>query len=354
MMMSKVSIVKCETYDKDEVYAAVVKACESAKFPDVLDKKVLIKPNILSDSPVEKAITTNPEVLRAMIKYVKSQGAKSIIVGDSPALHKPGLKPTTCGLYQICEEEDVEWVSFIKDSFKVKLPILKHKITLTSVLNDVDLLISLPKLKTHELMITTGALKNQFGLVPGLHKSPQHVKYPKKGNFAKLICGIHTQSKAKFALMDAVIGMEGAGPGNGTPRQIGVLIASNDLLAVDIAQATIMGHSPMDIPIIKCGIKNHITKTKKLDNIKYTDIDANDIIIKDFKRIVKDKKTELDNRVTPTFIHKKCVLCKKCIKVCPAGALSVVDKKIKIDEEKCVSCYCCHEVCPKKAIEIRK
>ncbi len=352
--MSKVSIVKCESYEKDEVYKALVKACESSNFPDVKDKKVLIKPNILSDSPVEMAITTNPEILRAMIKYVKSKGPKSIIVGDSPALHKAGFKPTSSGLYQICEEESVEWVSFIQKSFKVKLPILKHKMTLTSVLKDIDLLISLPKFKTHELMITTGALKNQFGLVPGFHKSPQHVKYPKRKSFAKMICGIHTQSKAKFALMDAVIGMEGAGPGNGTPRTIGVLISSDDLLAVDIAQAIIMGHSPLDIPIIKCGIKNRLTETKKLNKIEYTDINPNDIIIKDFKRIVKNKKTESDNRVKPTFIPKKCILCMKCVDICPASALSVVDKKIKLNEAKCVSCYCCHEVCPKEAIEIRK
>lgn len=353
--MSKVSIVKCETYDKDEVYNAVVKACKATKFPDVKGKKVLIKPNILSDSPVEKAITTNPEVLRAMIRYVKLQEPKSIVVGDSPALHKAGLKPTTCGLYQICQEEGVEWVNFLKKSYKAKLPIIKSKIQLAGVLKDIDLLISLPKFKTHELMFVTGALKNQFGLVPGFHKSPQHVKYHKRSKFAKMICGVHTQSKAEFALMDAVIGMEGAGPGNGTPRQVGVLIASNDLLAVDIAQAVIMGHSPMDIPIIKCAIKNKLTETRKLDKIQYTDINPYDIVIKDYKRIVK-KKTKIlsDDRAKPTFLHDKCVLCKKCIKVCPADALSIVDKKISLNEDKCVSCYCCHEVCPKKAIEIKK
>jgi uncharacterized protein (DUF362 family) len=352
--MSKVSIVKCESYEKNEVYEALVKACESSDFPDINGKNVLIKPNILSDSAVEKAITTNPEVLRSMIKYVKTKNPKSIIVGDSPALHKPSLKPTTCGIYQVCEEEGVNWVSFLKNSFKVKLPIINRKITLTSILNDVDLLISLPKFKTHELMITTGALKNQFGLVPGFHKSPQHVKYPQRGNFAKMICGIHTQAKAEFALMDAVIGMEGAGPGNGTPRAIGVLISSNDLLAVDVAQAIIMGHSPLDIPVIKCGITNRLTETTKLDKIEYTHINPNDIIVKDFKRIVKDKKTESGNRVTPTFIPEKCILCMKCVDICPASALSLINKKIEIDRDKCVSCYCCHEVCPKEAIEIRK
>lgn len=352
--MSKVSIVKCESYEKVAVYNALVKACEASFFPNLKDKTVLIKPNVLSDSSVEKAITTNPEVLRAMIKYIKTKNPKKILVGDSPALHKPGLKPKNCGIYQVCEEEGVEWVNFLASSFKVKLPIVNRKMTLTSILNEIDVLISLPKFKTHELMITTGALKNQFGLVPGFHKSPQHVKYPLRDSFARLICGIHTQSKAEFALMDAVIGMEGSGPGNGTPRNIGVLISSNDLLAVDIAQAIIMGHSPLDIPIIKSAIKNKLTETTKLNEIEYTDINPNDIIIKDYKRIVINKKTKSGKRVTPTFIHEKCVLCKKCVDICPASALSVIDKKIVIDKPKCVSCYCCHEVCPKKAIEIKK
>ena len=351
--MSKVSIIKCDSYDSDIVYQALVTACERADFPAVEGKKVLIKPNILSDSPSEKAITTNPEILRAMIRYVKSKGAATIVVGDSPALHKPGLKPTKSGLYQICEEEDVEWVSFLKGSLKVKLPILGKKITLTDTLNDIDLLISLPKFKTHELMITTGALKNQFGLVPGFHKSPQHVKYPRRVDFAKLVCGIHTQSKAAFALMDAVVGMEGAGPGNGTPKKVGVLIASHDLLAVDIAQATIMGHNPMDIPVIKCGILNKISDTNKFEDMEYTDIDANDIIIKDYKRIDPNKKNKTGDRVKPTFIHEKCIRCRKCIDICPASALSMVDKKIVLNEDKCVMCYCCHEVCPAEAIEIR-
>lgn len=350
--MSKVSIIKCDSYKQDEVYNALFRACDKSSFPNVDGKRVLIKPNVLSDSPSDKAITTNPEVLRAMIKYVKSKNAKSIIVGDSPALHKKGLKPTKCGIYQICEEEGVEWVSFLKGSVKIQLPIVNKKITFTKYIEEVDLLISLPKFKTHELMITTGAIKNQFGLVPGFYKSPQHLKYPRRYDFAKLICGIHMKSKAAFAVMDAIVGMEGSGPGNGTPKDIGVLIASDDLLAVDIAQATIMGHNPMDIPIIKCGILNKISNTTKFDDIEYTDINANDIIIKDYQRINPNKRNTNGERVKPIFLPEKCIQCKKCINICPATALSLKDKKIVLSEDKCVMCYCCHEVCPVEAIII--
>jgi ferredoxin len=109
----------------------------------------------------------------------------------------------------------------------------------------------------------------------------------------------------------------------------------------------------MDIPVIKCGILNKISDTNKFEDMEYTDIDANDIIIKDYKRIDPNKKNKTGDRVKPTFIHEKCIRCRKCIDICPASALSMVDKKIVLNEDKCVMCYCCHEVCPAEAIEIR-
>lgn len=347
--MSNVSIVKCDSYDRDEVYQAVLKACNNTNFPEVKNKTVLVKPNILTDSLPELAKTTHPEVLRAMIRLLKEKGVKKIIVGDSPGVHTPMFKPRTCGIYKICEEENVEWVNFLKKSFKIVLPYIYKRLTLTAYLKDVDLVISLPKFKTHELMYTTGAVKNMFGLVPGFHKSPQHVKHPTRRGFARLICGLFKKSKTEFALMDAIVGMEGPGPGNGYPREIGYLIASSDAVGVDIAQATIMGHNPLDIPIIKFALKKQLTGSKKISDIKYTDLNANDLIIKDYHRIEIRKQ---NNRAKPIFLAQQCIHCKKCVEICPATALTNTPEKIILDEKKCVSCYCCHEICPAKAIEI--
>ncbi|MCY1151435.1 MAG: DUF362 domain-containing protein [Sphaerochaetaceae bacterium] len=349
--MSIVSIERCEDYEIENVYKVLKDIIENSDMPKVKNKTILLKPNILSDSKPEACITTHPAVLTALIRLLKEMDAKKILVGDSPGLHSPKFKPKKSKIYQVCKDEDVEWVNFHKKTKKKKIPFIDRKIAVTKTLDEVDFCISVAKFKTHELMTTTGAIKNMFGLVPGLNKSKQHVHNPTKKGFAKMICGLFSVSKTEFAIMDAIVGMEGAGPGNGDPKKVGLLMASNDALALDISQAIIMGHNPLDIPIIKYAIKKRLTETTKIDEITYSKLNANDLIIKDYKRIGKD--TVPTQRPAPTFIADRCIRCKKCIKICPANALTLQKKKIVIDEEKCVRCYCCHEVCPAKAIKIK-
>ncbi len=349
--MSVVCIEKCEDYEIENVYNVLKDIINNSNMPKVKNKKILIKPNILSDAKPEACITTHPSVLKALIMILKEMEAKEILVGDSPGLHSPKFKPKKSQLYKVCKEENVEWVNFHKKSKKKKVPFVDRKIAITKTLDDVDYCISLAKFKTHELMLTTGSIKNMFGLVPGLNKSKQHVHNPTRKGFAKMICGLFTISKTEFAIMDSIMAMEGAGPGNGDPKKVGLLMASDDALALDISQAIIMGHNPLDIPIIKYGIKKHISETSKINDITYNKLNANDLIIEDFKKIGKnDTPTQ---RPAPTFLHDRCIRCKKCINICPADALKLKNKKIVIDEEKCVRCYCCHEVCPAKAIKIK-
>ncbi len=349
--MSVVCIEKCEDYEIENVYNVLKDIINNSNMPKVKNKKILIKPNILSDAKPEACITTHPSVLKALIMILKEMEAKEILVGDSPGLHSPKFKPKKSQLYKVCKEENVEWVNFHKKSKKKKVPFVDRKIAITKTLDDVDYCISLAKFKTHELMLTTGSIKNMFGLVPGLNKSKQHVHNPTRKGFAKMICGLFTISKTEFAIMDSIMAMEGAGPGNGDPKKVGLLMASDDALALDISQAIIMGHNPLDIPIIKYGIKKHISETSKINDITYNKLNANDLIIENFKKIGKnDTPTQ---RPAPTFLHDRCIRCKKCINICPADALKLKNKKIVIDEEKCVRCYCCHEVCPAKAIKIK-
>ena len=351
--MSTVSIVKCDNYDFEKVYNNLKKAMEETPLPKISGKKILIKPNILSDVPPELSVSTHPMVLKALIKILNEKGAKKLYVGDSPAIHPPKFKAKRSGIYQICEEEEnVEWVNFHKDTVKKALPYVHRKIALAKIIDKVDFSISLSKCKTHELMYTTGAIKNMFGLVPGFNKSKQHVYNPSRKGFAKFICGLFSVSKTEYAIMDAIVAMEGAGPGNGTPRKVGLLLASNDALALDISQAIIMGYNPLDIPIIKFAIKKKLTPTKKIENIEYSNLNANDLIIKDYKRI--SNKNLSKKRLPPEFLKDPCIKCKKCIEICPANALSLDNNRIKINEKKCIKCYCCHEVCPANAIKINK
>ncbi|MFA6844553.1 MAG: DUF362 domain-containing protein [Sphaerochaetaceae bacterium] len=368
--MSKVAITKCDTYDQGKVDQAVALACQNSDFPIVKDKIVLLKPNILSDAKADQAITTNPAVVRAAIHFLRQNGAKQILLGDSPGIQGPAFVPRNSGMSQLCFEESVQWVDFTKDTVTHLIPGTKNiSLPLPRILEKIDVLISLPKFKTHQLMYATGAVKNQFGLVPGLHKSPCHVLCPARMDFASLIVGINLIAKPSFALMDGIVGMEGAGPANGTPRHVGLILASNDCVAVDFAEATIMGYNPLSIPIVKQGLKRHLGEFPS-----YTLLDAKDLVIKDFQRINQEtEKSQLfanlilpiltrpyrhmrirEKRMAPQFESSKCILCQRCIQICPADALTVKDKQIVINTHSCVRCYCCHEVCPANAITIGK
>ena len=364
--MSCVSIVRCESYEPSLVEKAVREACISAGMPDVQDKTILLKPNILSDSKEELGITTHSQVVRSVIRFLKEQGAKRILIGDSPGLHTPNFRPRASGIWKVIQEEEVEWADFTDHPTTYTIPYSRNKkLPLPSLLEEVDLLFSLPKMKTHQLMYATGAIKNLFGLVPNLHKSPCHLSFPTREQFASLMVGIATVAKASFALMDGVIAMEGPGPANGLSLPIGLILASKDLVALDYAQAEIMGYNPIDVPIVAEGLKRGLGKAPS----EYPNLKAHDLVKTDYKRIDVQKKTRFFHalilpffagpfvrwrvkrqRKAPLFLEEACILCKKCIQICPVDALQVEKKHVVIDENRCIRCYCCHEVCPASAI----
>jgi len=366
--MSSVAIVRCENYDQEKVDLAVEEACLAANMPSVDGKRVLLKPNVLSDAKEDRCITTNTAVVRAVIHLLKKQGAKEILVGDSPGLQGPSFVPKACGLDKLCKDEDVKWVDFTQNPKTKLVPYTRSKsLPFAGILEEVDMLFSLPKLKTHQLMYSTGAVKNLFGLVPSLHKSPCHVQFPTRELFASLMVGILALTMPSFSIMDGIIGMEGPGPANGKPRHMGLILASEDALSLDYAQAVIMGYDPLSIPIISEGLR----RKEGSPPSSYPLLDANDLVVESFQRIAQQKQTSFfyaliapfflskyirwrvkHERKAPVFLTKPCIQCRKCIEICPVHALHLEGKSIIIDEHVCVRCYCCHEVCPAHAIEV--
>jgi uncharacterized protein (DUF362 family)/Pyruvate/2-oxoacid:ferredoxin oxidoreductase delta subunit len=373
-MNKKVGIEKCAEYDVNLVYQALSKAVEIAGDFDVREKKVLLKPNILFDTAPEKALTTHPVFLEAVIKLVKEKGATKIFVGDSPGIQKPNFRGKNCGLGIVAEKMGTEWVDFTKG--KAELSYLEGKIqksfSVGEILNEIDCVISLPKLKTHQLMLFTGAMKNLFGLIPSLAKSPYHVRYPKREDFASMIVDLNLAVKPVFAFMDGIVGMEGPGPGSGYPKQVGLVFASSNLLALDAAACEIIGYPAHEIPINKEALARKYW-LNDFSEIDYCGVDINSLKIRDFEKIPlkKKSKNQLLELIFPRFYrklmesktprpiiqHEICVRCGDCTRICSSKAMSFLDgkdrKEVHINYKKCIRCYCCHEICPVKAIEIK-
>ena len=369
-MTVPVALLECNAYDREKIRKQLARLIDLTDFPDVRDKAVLLKPNLLSGSPPEKAVTTHPEVLRGVINLVKEQGAASVRVGDSPGVGSPLAAARKAGLYQVCEETGAEWVNFVEtETFCSEDARLHRQFLLTKEVSRADIIISLPKLKTHGLMYFTGAMKNLFGLIPGLGKSGFHMRYPDKKDFARLVADLNLTVKPDYAVMDGIVAMEGHGPGNGTPRAMNVLIGSSDLLALDIAASDLIGYEGPALPLHEVMLKSPLWVDSPRE-IRLSGDDRKRLVCPHFKKIhrIPDYsglvppfiRPVLKNLVVPRpFINRKqCIACGKCVDICPPDALSFSKggkkKRVLIDYGKCIRCYCCDEVCPVGAIHLKR
>lgn len=360
----KVAIDRINTYEINALKEKLYTLVSSTNFPSVKDKTVLIKPNILSDAPEHKAITTNANLVEAVALILKELGAKSIYIGDSPGLQKPGFDAHASGIKKAVENTGSIFVDFSKSTRDHK--VYKNiNVPMTTIIDEVDVVISVAKFKTHQLMMYTGCVKNMFGLIPGLNKSPLHLKCPSPEEFAKLLISIFKESHTDYAIMDAIIAMEGPGPANGNARNVGLLMASEDAYAIDYAEAVIMGYKRKDMILTNEAIREGLLD---VNDIEYPILDAMDLVISDYKRIESKRRSLFSALIMPYFtkffsnrkdrkkpvpnFQDNCIKCKRCIEICPAKALTLGTNKPMLDKNKCIRCYCCHEMCPADAIKI--
>jgi uncharacterized protein (DUF362 family)/NAD-dependent dihydropyrimidine dehydrogenase PreA subunit len=365
-MNNKVSVRKCSEYDVHEVFSTINEIYKNTGGPDVKNKKVLVKPNILTDDDPAKCISTHPVVVEAMVRFLQSKGA-TVFVGDSPAVHLPKFKAEKSGIAKVCETTGAKWVDFTLNPVEKKLR--KGKIKFAAIVNEVDLIISLPKLKNHELVYFTGAIKNTLGLIPGFSKAKQHALHQNRTGFGEFLVDLNECVTPDYFFMDGILGMEGPGPGRGFPVKTGVLIGSTNPLALDMIASQIAGYDPMIIPTSRTAFfrKNWL---KSEDEIIYDGPELKSIIKDGFIRIpVTDIKNiavkfvlhrirflkKFERR--PVFEHKKCSGCQKCVEICPVQALELhqsVPNFIVLHDNTCIRCFCCSEVCTDDAVEIRR
>jgi len=370
-MAYEVSIIKCDSYDDEKVRNAVESSLAPLGGLESIIKegdRVLIKLNLLSSRPPEAAVTTHPAVVRAVVQMGQEIGA-TVIVGDSPgggssaSSYKSLLQKT--GIQEVVDETGCECVRFDEATIDVssnKAKIFK-KLTLAKVITEADVVIGLPKLKTHSLTYYTGAVKLLYGYIPGMSKPEYHLHTARDVNlFAGLLLDLHEMYTPTINIMDAIVGMEGAGPSNGNPRKIGLILASKSCTAIDYVAVTIAGFDPMMVPTVKIANERGIGPNS-LTEITIFGEKLEPLIMKDFKKsttmwlsrappfMTNILKTII--AVKPRIDVFKCKKCGECFRDCPPHAIKFTKGSAPvIDYGKCMRCYCCQELCPEGAIDI--
>jgi uncharacterized protein (DUF362 family)/Pyruvate/2-oxoacid:ferredoxin oxidoreductase delta subunit len=365
-MNNKVAVRKCNEYEVHRVYNHISDIYRTTDGPDVKGKRVLVKPNILTDNDPAKCISTHPVVVEAMILFLQSEGA-DVLVGDSPAVHTSKFRGEKSGIWKVCEATGAKWIDFTVKPVEKELR--KGKIRIAAVVDEVDLIISLPKFKNHELVYFTGAIKNTLGLVPGFSKAKQHALHQDRKGFGEFLVDLNEAVTPHYFFMDGIMGMEGPGPGGGLPVEIGLLFGSTNPLALDMIASRIAGYDPLVVPTTRTALfrKSWLQSEEDIDydgpeigsiikeGFKKIPISSyNNIAIKFVMRRIKFLR-KLERR--PVFIHDNCTGCQKCVKICPVKAIQPLPSRkthIILTDSKCIRCFCCSEVCQDDAVEIRR
>ncbi len=375
MPETKVSLIDLRSYDADAVEAAAREALLAALAPEGISAFksacVLLKPNILLASTPERAATTHPAVVRAAIRIARDYGARRVMVGDSPGWQPTGMAAAKAGIAELARSEGAELADF-SQGVELDLPegSLIKRFELARPVVEAELVVNLPKLKTHGLMYYTGAVKNLFGCIPGLKKSAFHLRFPGRMGFAAMLADLYLAVKPSVHLMDAVVGMEGPGPNAGRPREIGLIMASASGFALDWVAAGLIGYSPADIPYLAYAAADPRYGFDPA-GIRSAGEDPKARVIHDFERIRVLKDNDIFKKHLPPWAHaliknlsvarpffsaRRCVRCSGCVKICPAKCLELGPgaRAPAIDYGACIRCYCCHEVCPADAISLRR
>lgn len=358
--MVKVSIIRCQDYDSGTVFDAVKRAVDLVGEIESFVKpgmKVLVKPNLLSARAPEDAVDTHPEVVRAVLRLVKAAQGMPVI-GDSPGGYCKNIDNVfeKSGMKKIAAEEGVELARFTASRSVDGIPISRYVFA-------SDCIVSIPKLKTHSITILTAAIKNMYGTVAGLHKAECHSKAPKEEDFAKVVAKIYSISKPNLSILDAVTAMEGDGPSSGKPRNLNMVMASSDGVAMDSCIAKIIGLEPLDILVTREAYKAGLGEAN-LSKIEILGDDIKNFITKDFKlpqtTLLKYIPKSIARGVA-SFIRFKpyidtniCTRCNLCKVTCPVNCIEIEENYCRVDYKRCVRCLCCHEVCPYKAIGIKR
>jgi uncharacterized protein (DUF362 family)/Pyruvate/2-oxoacid:ferredoxin oxidoreductase delta subunit len=373
-----IAIVECAGYDPETIQEAVNRLVQLLGGWETFVKpgeNIVIKPNLLMRKSPDEAVTTHPAVIEAAARSVIGAGGRAILA-DSPGgpfnarilqwVYKG------CGLTEAASRSGaILNINTAETTVKVPAGGILAGITILEEVARADGVVSISKLKTHGLTRMTGAVKNLFGVIPGLKKAEYHFRMPGVEEFSAMLVDVARTVSPRLHIIDAVTGMEGEGPSGGDPVHIGLLLAGTCPFTLDLVAAALVGIRPNEVPTIAVSIKRGYIS----GDIKNVRLLGDPVSLPRLRFRLPPKSVDIDLlkansrgrlpgwlisalnrrlRPYPVFNRETCKVCGECARICPAGAIGI-DKKIPVpDLDRCIRCFCCQELCPQRAVKINR
>ena len=371
-MTAPVALAPCPDYSEENCRAAIRAVVEHAPALQAVKPgaRVLIKANLVTRMSPDKAATTHPALIAALVEFLREKGAEAV-VGDSPGgpFARAYLDAVYAGTGMKNTGAAVNGDFSVKHASFPEAAVLKD-FDYTGWLDGGDLIVNFCKLKSHGMMGLSCAVKNMFGAIPGITKPAYHYRFPDYGAFADMLIDLNEYFKPAFHIVDAVTAMEGNGPTAGTPRHMGAVLGSESPYALDLVCAGLIGRTAKEIPTLvaayRRGLAPETAEEAPLAG------DASSLRVSDFDIPGADAGMErflhgggaFSNAANgalkailaarPRLEKPLCVSCGKCASLCPAEAITMLQKLPRIDKTKCIRCFCCQEFCPAGALRPRR
>lgn len=365
----------CPNYDIPALAAQMKTAFEALGITDKLisGKKVLLKPNLVMAKKPEFGATSHPAFMEALTAVCFDLGAESVTLADSPGgpynAAALALVYRTCGMDSITDKrmvlnQDYTWQTVNTSGVKLK------SFHILNAIMQADVVIDVCKLKTHSLTGMSCAVKNLFGIIPGVEKFEMHSSYPQVSDFSEMLVDLAeylVNEKNFIAVCDGVLSMEGNGPTHGVPKKTDLFLASRSPFALDVIAEHIM---KLDGRIIHldCAAKRGLVSRNFIDIPLLGQWDSASCPQFDFQppdteagKFLRNLPNFMGGRLAklfetkPEILKNKCIGCGKCVTSCPMHTITVEQKNngrkcAVIHRKDCIRCYCCQELCPIGAV----
>ncbi len=353
--MEKVAIKTCDSYDVELLKKLLHSMFQEISFLPISNARVLIKPNLLMSKTSEKAVTTHPAIIQALAELLMDHSCE-VFVGDSPGFGSTDKVLNTSGIMAVIKQLGLTISAFESNIIKKINGISPYREFLFGDDPErYDIVVNVPKLKTHGMMGMTLGVKNTFGFIHAFEKAKWHLRAGQdRSLFASILIDIHTIVHPSLTILDGIIGMDGDGPSSGRPRNLGILAVSKNAFILDDCIERLI-HLPYPTPITHLARKHGLLPDYEITGSNIPEIDdfvLPNTIDTDWNIPHFAKRFLKNVFIRKPKIHKKmCKACSVCVKVCPAQALSMKEKEPVFDYARCIRCYCCQEMCPEGAIK---